>query len=138
MKRILTLLFALILTIALFFGWPKGGSETIFDTIKHSPAARMELPDGSFAYMDSEISSIYSFADLELMQAPMEPADKESDWLYRIIFNPSEKVTDANEVVVSFHIKYVQINHEFYLTAEGVEFDRVLEWARSKFDYFIE
>lgn len=86
---------------------------------------------------DSEISSISSFADLELMAAPLEPADEESDWLYRIIFNPSEKVPDADEIMVSFHSKYVQIDTEFYLTTEGVEFESILEWAESKFDYFM-
>lgn len=88
-------------------------------------------------YVDSEISSISSFADLELMAAPLEPADEESDWLYRIIFNPSEKVPDADEIMVLFHSKYVQIDTEFYLTTEGVEFESILEWAESKFDYFM-
>lgn len=97
----------------------------------------MELPDGSSVYVDSEIDSIRSFADLDLMASPLEPADNESDWLYRIIFNPSEKVSDANEIIVSFHEKYVQIDSEYYQTPEGVEFESILQWAESKFDYFI-
>jgi len=136
MKRILALLSAFVLTLSLS-GCSKGGSETIFDAIKLSSTAKMEFPDGSFMYVDSEISSISSFADLELMAAPLEPADEESDWLYRIIFNPSEKVPDADEIMVSFHSKYVQIDTEFYLTTEGVEFESILEWAESKFDYFM-
>ena len=137
MKRILTLVLVLVLSLSLF-GWSKGSGESIFDTIRLSLAAKTELPDGSFTYVDSEISSVSSFADLELMAAPLEPADNESDWLYRIIFNPSEKVTNADEIVVSFHSKYVQIGIEYYLTTEGVEFDSVLEWAKSKFNYFIK
>ena len=136
MKRILALLSAFVLTLSLS-GCSKGDNETIFDAIKRSPAAKMERPDGSFMYVDSEISSISSFADLELMAAPLEPADEESDWLYRIIFNPSEKVPDVDEIMVSFHSKYVQIDTEFYLTTEGVEFESILEWAESKFDYYM-
>ena len=98
----------------------------------------MELPSGSSAYVDSEIESIRSFADLELMEATLKPTDNESDWLYRIVFNPSEKVTNADEIIVSFHEKYIQINSEYYLTDESVPFDGVLEWAESKFDYFID
>ena len=120
MKRVLTLVLVLVLSLSLF-GCFKGSSESIFDTIRLSSAAKMELPDGSFTYVDSEISSVSSFADLELMAAPLEPADNESDWLYRIIFNPSEKVANADEIVVSFHSKYVQIGIEYYLTTEGVQ-----------------
>ena len=97
----------------------------------------MELPDGSSIYVDSEIASIRSFADLDLMESSLEPADNENDWLYRIVFNPSEKVKNADEIIVSFHEKYVQIDSEYYITPEDVEFESVLQWAESKFDYFI-
>lgn len=137
MKRIFILLIALTLAFSLI-GCSKHSNETVFDAIKLSPAAKIELPDGSSAYVDSEIDSIRSFADLELMEASLKPADNESDWLYRIIFNPSEKVKNTDEIIVSFHEKYIQINSEYYLTAEGVPFDGVLEWAESKFDYFID
>ena len=136
MKRIFILLIVLTLAFSLM-GCSKHSNDTVFDVIKFSPAAKIELPDGSAAYIDGEIASIRSFADLELMVTPLVPDDNESDWLYRIVFNPSEKVTNADEIIVSFHEKYIQINSEYYLTAEGVSFDSVLEWAESKFDYFI-
>ena len=137
MKR----LFILLITFALAFsitGCSKNNDKTVLDIIKASPAATIELPDGSSVYVDSEIASIRSFADLELMASPLEPVDNEDDWLYRIVFNPSEKVTDADEIMVSFHKKYVEIGSEYYLTPEGVEFESVLQWAESKFDYFIK
>lgn len=56
MKRILALLSAFVLTLPLS-GCFKGGRETIFNAINLSSAAKMELPDGSFMYVDSEISS---------------------------------------------------------------------------------
>ena len=133
-------LFAMLIVFALAFsmtGCSKNNDKTVLDIIKISPAALMELPDGSSVYVDSEIDSIRSFADLDLMASPLEPADNESDWLYRIIFNPSEKVSDANEIIVSFHEKYVQIDSEYYLAPEGVEFESILQWVESKFDYFI-
>lgn len=133
-------LFAILIAFSLAFsitGCSQNNDKTVLDKIKVSPAATMELPGGASVYVDSEIDSIRSFADLELIQAPLEPADNESDWLYRIVFNPNDKVTNADEIIVSFHEKYVQIDSEYYLTPEGVEFESILRWAESKFDYFI-
>lgn len=136
MKKWFTILIMFILIISIT-GCSKGNDKTVLDVIRSSPAATMELPDGSSVYVDSEIDSIRSFADLELMMAPLEPADDENDWLYRIVFNPNDKVTNIEEVIVSFHEKYVQINLEYYLTPEGVDYDSILQWAESKFAYFI-
>lgn len=136
MKR----LFIMLIVFAVAFsitGCSKDSDKTVLDAIKVSPAATMELPDGSSVYVDGEIDSIRSFADLDLMESPLEPADSENDWLYRIVFNPSEKVKNADEIIVSFYEKYVQIDSEYYITPEGVEFESVLRWAESKFDYFI-
>lgn len=112
--------------------------KTVFDLIQESPAAKLELPDGKSAYVDGEIALLRSFADLRLRESPLEPADKEEDWLYRIVFNPAEKVKGMMEITVSFHGDYVQINDEFYLGQEGVAYDSILNWAKSKFDYFAD
>ena len=111
--------------------------KTVFDLIKESPAAKMELPDGSFTYVDSEISSLRSFADLELRESPVEPADSEEDWLYRIVFNPAGKVEGTDEITVSFHGDYVQIDTEYYLPKDGVSYESILDWAASKYEYFM-
>lgn len=137
MKRIWILLITLTLAFSLI-GCSKQSNETVFDTIRDSAAAKLELPNGSSVYVDGEMALIRSFTDLDLMETTLEPAGNESEWLYRIIFNPSEKVKNSDEIIVSFHEKYIQIDSEYYLTAEGVEFDSVLEWASSKFDYFIK
>lgn len=136
MKRIFIFLITLTLAFSLI-GCSEHSNETVFDAIKHSPAAKLELPNGSSAYVDNEIASLRSFADLDLVETTLKLADNESDWLHRIVFNPSEKITNADEIIVSFHEEYIQIDSEYYLTAEGVEFDGVLEWVESKFDYFI-
>ena len=112
--------------------------KTVFDKIKESPAAKIELSEGASTYVDSEIASLRSFADLEIQASPLEPADSEDDWLYRIVFNPSEKVTGTDEIIVSFHKDYLQINTEYYLPADGVSYESILEWAEGKFDYFLK
>ena len=110
----------------------------VMDTIRNAPIAKLETSDSNAVYVDSEIAVLKSFADLEIYAAPLEPADNEDDWLYLITFNPSEKVSGSNEVVVAFHDTYVQINSEFYLANEGVEYDSIIDWAKSKFDYFFQ
>ena len=136
MKRLFTMLIVFALAFSIM-GCSKNKDKTVWDMIKVSPAARMELPDGSCIYVDSEIASFRSFADFDLMESPLEPADNENDWLYRIVFNPSEKAEGADEIIVSFHEGYVQIDSKYYITPEDVEFETVLQWVESKFDYFI-
>lgn len=112
--------------------------KSVLDKIKESPVARLELPDGNSVYVDGEIAVLHGFADLELMESAMEPADESSDWIYRIIFNPSERVKGNEEIVVSVHKEYVQINSEFYLAKQGVSFAGIIEWMESKFDMFMQ
>ncbi|MBQ3272628.1 MAG: hypothetical protein IJH44_05195 [Solobacterium sp.] len=128
--------FLVVLMVVSLAACSSGKEKTVFDMIRESPAARMELPDGSSTIIDSEIASLRSFADLDIKASPLEPADSEEDWLYRIVFNPSEKVTGADEIIVSFHSDYVQINTEYFLPADGVSYESILEWAEGKFAYF--
>lgn len=111
-----------------------GHSKPVFDVIRESAAAKLELPDGSGVFVDSEIASLRSFAEFKLQEAPMEPADSEEDWLYRITFNPAEKVKGGDEYVVSFHQDYVQIGAELYLPEDGTDYGEILAWAEGKFD----
>lgn len=111
---------------------------TDMDVIRNTAVAKLETDDNNTMYVDSEIDILKSFADLEIHEAPLEPEDNEDDWIYRITFNPSEKVSGGDEVVVAFHNTYVQINSEYYLGNEGVSYDRILDWAQSKFAYFFE
>ncbi len=117
-----------------------GGSEnaTEMDKIRNSVAAKMETSDGKIVYADSENAVLKSFAGLQIHEAPMEPADNEDDWIYRITFNPAEKVSRAEEIVVSFHDTYVQINSEIYLPDDGVEYSSIMEWVQSKAVYMFE
>ena len=51
---------------------------------------------------------------------------------------PSEKVTGNDEITVSFHEDYLQIDAEYYLPADGVSYESILEWTAGKFDYFLK
>lgn len=135
MKRLIS--FLLCLLVFLLAGCSKSEEVSVLEQIRNSPMARMELPDGTTTYVDSEITSLQSFSDLSIMMAPLEPADNENDWLYRIVFNPSEKVQNTAEIVVSFHEQYLQIGNEYYSAETGVSFDEILQWAKLKFDTFM-
>lgn len=137
LKKIPLLLLSFLLILAL------GACNAPADTdplaaIRQSPAARLEAPDGTQILVDSEIALLRSFADFRIQPAPLEPADGEEDWLCRIIFNPAETVKGGEEITVSFHRDYLQINSEFYLPEPGVPYDTLLTWAEGKLVYFRE
>ena len=105
--------------------------------IKEAVAARFETADGKSVMIDSEIALLTSLAELEIQEAPMTPADDPEDWIYRITFNPIEKVPNGDELIVYVHEKYLQIATEYYLPIGDVSFDSILEWFDGKAAYFI-
>lgn len=105
--------------------------------IKESVVARFETADGKAVVVDSEIALLSSLAELEIQKAPMTPADDPEDWIYRITYDPSDKVSGGEEVIVYVHEKYLQIGTEYYLPIGGGEFDEILEWFHGKASYFI-
>lgn len=116
-----------------------GTHEYTADMYKISEAvvARFETADGKSVVVDSEIAILTSLAELELQAAPMTPADDPEDWIYRITYNPIDKVPNGEEVIVYVHEKYLQIGAEYYLPIGDVSFDSILEWFHGKADYFI-
>ena len=105
--------------------------------IKEAVAARFETADGKSVMIDSEIALLTSLAELEIQEAPMTPADDPEDWIYRITFNPIEKVPNGEEVIVYVHEKYLHIGTEYYLPIGNVSFDSILDWFDGKAAYFI-
>ncbi len=137
MKRMT--IFALLVMLGFTLSGCSGSQKkSELELIRESSAAKLLLPDGSETIVDSEISSLRSFADLDIQESTMEPADKEEDWLYRIIWNPSEKVKGAEEIIVSFHKEYLQIDSEYYLPGKNVSYQSILEWAEGKFTHFMK
>ena len=111
--------------------------KSVFDKIEESSAAKMELPEGPSIFVDSEIASLRTFAGLRLAASSLEPADAEEEWLYRIIYNPAERVKGSDEIIVSFHKDYVQIDSGYYLPESGVSYSSILAWAKGKYEYFL-
>ena len=116
-----------------------GTHEYTADMIRISEAvvARFETADGKSVIVDSEIALLTSLAELEIQEAPMTPADDLDDWIYRITYNPIDKVPNGEEVTVFVHEKYLQIGTEYYLPIGDVSFDSILEWFDGKAAYFI-
>lgn len=115
-----------------------GTKEYTGDMIKISEAvaAKFETADGRSVLVDGEIDLLRSMSELDIQQAPMTPADDPEDWIYRITFNPVEKVPNGEEIVVSVHEKYLHIGTEYYLPYGNVEFESILAWFDGKAAYF--
>lgn len=117
-----------------------GSKETersTLDRIQESSVALMESSDGVKVYVWN-MQDLASLSSLQIEKAPLEPADKEEDWLYRITYNPKDKVSNREEIMVSFHREYLQLGEEFYTAKQGADFDDILEWAESKFEYLVK
>ena len=104
--------------------------------ISEAVAAKFETADGRFVLVDGEIDLLRSMSELDIQQAPMTPADDPEDWIYRITFNPVEKVPNGEEIIVSVHEKYLQIGTEYYLAYGNVDFESILAWFDGKAAYF--
>ena len=115
-----------------------GTREYTGDMIKISEAvaAKFETADGRSVLVDGEIDLLRSMSELDIQQAPMTPADDPDDWIYRITFNPVEKVPNDEEIVVSVHEKYLQIENEYYLPYGDVDFESILSWFDGKAAHF--
>ena len=125
----------IIVLALLLLGGCAGKEEapTVMDRIRAAGSARLELPDGSVVLVKDEIESLRGFAGLGLVETPLEPADCEEDWRFRIIFDPEESKAGAEPIVVGIHADYVQIGEEFYTLKEGADFSLVLDWAKERF-----
>ena len=137
MKKAITILITVMAVMALTAcSASKEKEKSIFDRIQESPVALMESSDGVKVYVWNQ--DLASFSSLEIEEATLEPADKDEDWLYRITYNPKDKVSNSEEITVSFHQNYIQIGSEFYLAKQGVDYDDILKWAESKHEYLVK
>lgn len=107
-------------------------------SISESVVARFETADGNSVVVDSEIDLLTSLAELAIQEVPMTPADDPEDWIYRITYNPIDKVPNGEEVIVYVHRKYLQIGSEYYLPIGDVCFVSILDWFDGKAAYFID
>ena len=138
MKKLISIFLAVIMITALVAcSTSKEKEKSVFDKMKESPVAVMESSDGTKVYVWNT-GNIASLASLAIEETSLEPADKERDWLYRITYNPKDKLVGGEEIIVSFHNDYIQIGSEFYLPKQDVNYDGILEWAEMKFEYLVK
>ena len=138
MKRAITILITVIMIMALTAcSASKEKERSIFDRIQDSTVALMESSDGVKVYVWN-MQDLASLSSLQIEEASLEPADNEEDWLYRITYDPKEKVSNSEEIIVSFHRDYIRIGSKFYLAKQGADFDDILEWAESKHEYLVK
>ncbi|MBR4395276.1 MAG: hypothetical protein IKT01_02645 [Eubacteriaceae bacterium] len=138
MKKTLLVLLTIIMIAGLTAcSFSKEKEKSVFEKMLESPVALMESSDGRKIYVWSRLD-LASFASMRIEKHPLEPTDKEDDWLYRITYNPKEKVINGEEIVVSFHSDYLQIGPDYYLPEEGVDYGNILGWTEMKFEYFMK
>ena len=136
MKKTVLLLLALTM-IMVSTACSASKEKPILDRIRDCSVALMESSDGT-AVIVWNTQDLATLASLEIQEAALEPADIEDDWLYRIIFDPRDKVVNGEEITVSFHNDYIQIGSEFYLPKQGADCSGILGWAGSKFEYLVK
>ena len=136
MKKAITILITVIVIMALTACYASK-EKSIFDRIQESSVALMESSDRVKVYVWN-MQDLASLSSLQIEEAPLEPADKEEEWVYRITYNPKDKVSNSEEITVSFHRDYIQIGSEFYQAKQGVDYDDILEWAKSKHEYLVK
>ena len=69
----------------------------------------------------------------------IQPTEGEftEEWIYRFTYNPREKVIGGHEIVILFGETSMSIDGVLYQPEDGVAYDKVLEWARLKYDYVV-
>ena len=135
-KAVLILLAALLLLTLAACAPEKTETNTVFDLIRESPAARLELPDGRSVLVDGEIASLRGLSDMRFDEVNLYY--EEDAWLYKIVFNPSEKVQNAPEIPVYFYKTYLKIENSCYYPSGKASYSGVLDWVEGKFAYFMK
>ena len=88
---------------------------------------------------DSENVSIMDvISSAPAVKLAIEPSEgiPESEWIYRFTYNPKEKVINGTETVVLFGSDSLSINGELYKTQDGVDYEKILEWAENTYNYY--
>ncbi|MCR4722464.1 MAG: hypothetical protein K5629_01645 [Eubacteriales bacterium] len=138
MKKTISVLLAIIMLVGLTACvTSKTEEKSVFEKMQDSPVQLMESSDGTRVYVwNNELNSLSSF---ELEKSPIKPSDKEEDWLYRIIYNPKDKMNNGEEIVVFFYSDYLQINSDYYLPKQGgADYSFILNWAEMKFKWLVK
>lgn len=136
MKKKYILIIVVIAVILLYPALRSPDSEnvSIMDIISSAPAVKLESAENEDAILiDNDLTPAHNFATLAI-----EPSEgiPESEWIYRFTYNPKEKVINGTETVVLFGSGSPSINGELYKTQDGVDYEKILEWAENTYNYY--
>lgn len=139
MKKKYILIIVVIAVILLYPALRSPDSEnvSIMDIISSAPAVKLESAENEYAILiDNDLTPAHNFATLAIEPSEDSEGEPESEWIYRFTYNPKEKVINGTEIVVLFGSGSLSINGELYKPLDGVNYEKILEWAENTYNYY--
>lgn len=128
----------IIVVIAVILLYPALRSPNRENTsIISAPAVKLESAENEDAILiDNDLTPAHNFATLAIEPSEDSEGKPESEWIYRFTYNPKEKVINGTETVVLFGSGSPSINGELYKPLDGVNYEKILEWAENTYNYY--
>lgn len=139
MKKKYILIIIVIAVILLYpaLRSPSRENISIMDVISSAPAVKLESAENKDAILiDNDLTPAHNFATLAIEPSEDSEGEPESEWIYRFTYNPKEKVINGTEIVVLFGSGSLSINGELYKPLDGVNYEKILEWAENTYNYY--
>ena len=139
MKKKYILIIVVIAVILLYpaLRSPNNENISITDVISSAPAVKLESAENEDVILiDNDLTPAHNFASLAIEPYEDSEGEPESKWIYRFTYNPKEKVINGTETVVLFGSGSLSINGELYKPLDGVNYEKILEWAENTYNYY--
>ena len=139
MKKKYILIIVVIAVILLYpaLRSPNRENISIMDVISSAPAVKLESAENEDdIFIDNDLTPAHNFAALSIEPSEDSEGESESEWIYRFTYNPKEKVINGTETVVLFGSGSLSINGELYKPLDGVNYEKILEWAENTYNYY--
>ena len=137
-KKCILIIFAIaIILLYLALRSPSRENISIMDVISSAPAVKLESAENEDAILiDNDLTPAHNFATLAIEPSEDSEGEPESEWIYRFTYNPKEKVINGTEIVVLFGSGSLSINSELYKPLDGVNYEKILEWAENTYNSY--
>ena len=136
MKKVLILISMLCGIFLVLSGCKSDEQENnIMDEISTAPSVKLKFAQYSEKepiYTDNA-GTTRSIAEMRIV--PSEEKFNQ-EWIYRFTYNPREKVINGHEIVILFGSTSLEIDGVTYVPEEGVDYDKILEWAAGAYNYY--
>lgn len=133
MKKVFTLLVSFLLIVGFMACGKKtdGYQDKYAETISESPIWSIEslYPQSDTVYV---YTAFWSFASLQLVKTDTDPGHI----LYKMVFNPPEKVKNAETVTVCVGEKALTVNDEVFGAHDKLEYENILKMVEEKYVYY--